>query len=109
MPLMILANVRQQLTRDDAQLALRLVARGSDQELERVEGELRDHGIDAVLDDPRLLVALMEARQGAHASLPLFAYVLVRHALCDAEEPDRGIADYVSSILIHFGMRERAR
>lgn len=106
---MILANVRQRLTRDDAQLALRLVSRGSEDELARAEGELRDHGLDALLDHPRLLPALTEARQAAHASMPLFAYVVVRSALREVEETDRGIADYVASILVHFGVRGRAQ
>jgi hypothetical protein len=105
----ILPNARQMLTRDDAQLALRLVARGSRDALERGEQELRDHGIDVLLDDPRLLPALVESRQAAHASLPLFAYVVVRHALREVEETDRGMADYVASLLVHFGVRERAR
>lgn len=106
---MILANVRQLLTRDDAQLALRLIARGAAAELERAEEILREDGIDGLLDDPRLLPALIEARQAAHASLPFFVYVLVRHALREVEETDRGIADYVASILVHFSERERAR
>lgn len=106
---MILANVRQMLTRDDAQLALRLVARGSADAFEEAETGLREHGIDELLDDPRLLPALIEARQSAHASLPLFAYVVVRNALREVGEGDRGIADYVASLLVHFGLRERAR
>jgi hypothetical protein len=105
---MILANVRHQLTRDDAQLALRLVARGSAEELERVEAQMRDQGIDTVLDDPRLLGGLLGACQGAHASFNLFAYVLVRHALKNVGEGDRSLADYVASILIHFGVRDNA-
>lgn len=105
---MILANVRQQLTRDDAQLALRLVSRNAPDEMERAEGELRDHGIDALLDDPRLAAALLHASQGAHASARLFTYVIVRHALREVDEGDRGLADYVASILLHFGAHRRA-
>ena len=37
---MILANVRQHLTRDDAQLALRLIARGSSDGIEEAETTL---------------------------------------------------------------------
>lgn len=105
---MILANVRQQLTRDDAQLALRLVARGSASAHEEAEATLRDHGIEGLLDDSRLLAALLESRQGAHASYPLFCYVVVRHALRRAGEADRMLADYVASILMHFGLYDRA-
>jgi hypothetical protein len=105
---MILANVRQHLTRDDAQLALRLIARGSSDAIEQGETTLREQGIDALLDDPRLLTGVMAARQGAHASLPLFAYVVVRHALREVGEGDRALADYVASILLHFGLGARA-
>jgi hypothetical protein len=106
--MMIVANVRDQLTRGDAQLALRLLARGSATELDQAESELRDHGIDALLDDPRLLAALLEVRQAAHASWPLFSYVVVRHAMKSVGEGDRVLADYVASILLHFGLRDRA-
>ena len=105
---MILANVRQHLTRDDAQLALRLIARGSNEVIEEGETTLREQGIDGLLDDPRLLAGLKEARQGAHASLPLFAYVVVRHGLREVGEVDRVLADYVASILLHFGLGARA-
>jgi hypothetical protein len=105
---MILANVRQRLTRDDAQLALRLVSRNAPDEMEHAEEELRDHGIDTLLDDPRLASALLHSPQGAHASARLFTYVIVRHALREMGEPDRGLADYVASILLHFGAPHRA-
>jgi hypothetical protein len=105
---MILGNVRASLSRDDAQLALRLVGRESRTELEVAEEILRDQGIDVLLDDPRLLPALIESRVGMNASLPLFCYVIVRHALRNAGEDDRTVADYVAAILLHFGMRDRA-
>jgi hypothetical protein len=105
---LILANIRQGLTRDDAQLALRLLSRGSAAEYTAAEETLRRHGLDALLDDPRLSEALIECRQAAHASLPLFAYVIVRQALRNVHEDDRGISDYVASILVHFALRDNA-
>ena len=105
---MVVANVRQQLGRSDAQLALRLIARGSAAEYEKAEETLRDQGIDALLDDARLLSAILEARQGACASLPMFAYVVMRHAMRSVGEHDRVLTDYVASILLHFGLRQRA-
>jgi hypothetical protein len=105
---MIVADVRRALKRDDAQLVLRLIARGSTSEYERAEGMLRDEGLDALLDDPRLLAGLMESSQGACASYPLFAYVVVRHAMQSVGESDRALADYVASILLQFGLQQRA-
>jgi len=105
---MIRADVRGLLGRDDAQLALRLIARGSHAEYEQLEGRLREQGIDTLLDDPRLLAALVKTGQGAHASFPLFSYVVVRHALRAAGESDATLADFVASILMHFGTRANA-
>lgn len=105
---MILANTRQRLTRNDAQLAMRILASGSSVELTQLESRLADDGIDAVLDDPRLPSALMRSGAGAHASLPLFTYVMVRHALRRLGEGDRGLADYVASIVVHFAARDHA-
>ncbi|HEX6967138.1 MAG TPA: hypothetical protein VF166_15215 [Gemmatimonadaceae bacterium] len=105
---MILANVRASLERDDAQLALRLIAGGSGRELDQAEAALRDGGIDALLDDPRLVAAMLANHLGSHASLPLFCYVIVRHAMRNVGENDRALADYVAAILLHFGIRGRA-
>jgi len=105
---MILANVRSKLGREDAQLAVRLLARGSGRALDNAEARLADEGLDPLLDDPLVLEGLLAARQGAHASLPLFSYVVVRHALRAAGEDGRVMADYVASILLHFGLRQRA-
>lgn len=106
---MIVANVRRTLKRADAQLALRLIGQESQSEYERAEATLRDRGLDELLDDPRLLRGLFERRSGACASYELFSYVVVRHALCGVGERDRVMADFVASILLHFGLRDRAR
>jgi hypothetical protein len=106
---MILADTRHKLSRDDAQLATRILAHDSGEELGVLERRLSDEGIDAILDDPRLPAALIRHPRATNASLSLFAYVMIRHALKQAGETDRGLADYVSSIVIHFGFRDRAR
>jgi hypothetical protein len=108
MTTMILADTRHHLTRNDAELAVRLIARDSGAELADMERVLADRGIDALLDDPRLPAALLQSRQGACASLPLFAYVMVRHALIRLGESERMIADYLAALVMHFGVRDRA-
>jgi hypothetical protein len=105
---MILANTRQLMTRVDAQLAARLVARGSEHTLSEIEDRISDQGIDAVLDDPRLAVAMLELPHAAHASLRLFAYVMIRRAFRGVGEDDRGIADYATSMFVHFALVGRA-
>jgi hypothetical protein len=105
---MILADTRHRLTRDDAQLAARLLAAEYGDDPADIEARIADEGIDTILDDPRLPGALLRQPRGAHASLNLFAYVMVRTALRRAGENDRGLADYVSAIVINFGIRDRA-
>jgi hypothetical protein len=105
---MILANARHRLTREDAQLAVRLVARESSDELQDAQRRLVDEGLDAILDDARLPHALVTSRLGAYASLPLFLYVMVRHTLLKAGERDRGLSDYLAAVMLAFGARGRA-
>lgn len=105
---MIQADLRHTLTRDDAQLALHLVARGSASARDAAEETLRHEGLDALLDDARLLAALTDDARAAHASLPLFVYVLVRHSLRDLGEGERAVADYVASVVVHFADHDRA-
>ncbi len=52
---MILANTRARLTREDAQLVVRLVARGSGRAVAATEETLADKGLDPLLDDAALL------------------------------------------------------
>ncbi|MFN8876345.1 MAG: hypothetical protein ACK5Z1_04070 [Gemmatimonadota bacterium] len=105
---MIVANVRHRLTRNDAQLAMSLIARDSSRERDDAEAALRDAGLDALLDDPRLLEGLVRTPAGAAASWPLFCYVVVRHALRAHAINDRTLADYVAAELEAFAWRDRA-
>jgi hypothetical protein len=105
---MILANARHRLSREDAQLAVRLVARDSSDEMERIQQRLVDEGLDAILDDQRLPAALLHSRLGAYSSLPMFLYVMVRHALLRVGESDRTLSDYLAAVLLAFGARGRA-
>ena len=104
---MILANARQSLSREDAQLAVRLVAQDDAVELDQMRQRLADEGIDAILDDGRLPAALLRSRYGAYASPPLFLYVMVRHALLRAGERDRNMSDYLAAVLLAFGKKGR--
>lgn len=104
---MILANARHLLTREDAQLAVRLVATESESDVADVQQRLVDEGIDAILDDQHLPRALLRSRFGAYASLPLFLYAIVRHALLRAGERDRVLSDYLTAVLLAFGNRGR--
>ncbi|MEX2180899.1 MAG: hypothetical protein WD771_02575 [Gemmatimonadaceae bacterium] len=106
---MILADVRSRLSREDVALVLSLIGQSGGDARSRAEHALEAEGLDAVLDDPALLPALVETPRGGHATLPLFAYVLVRHALLQIGERDRVLADYAAAVVLHFGLRDRAQ
>src|SRR5512140_573781 len=105
---MLVANVRSRITREDAQLALAMLMQAGEDSAGESEARLRDEGLDAILDDPRLLRALMSTRLGSAASEPLFLYVVSRHAMLQSGEDEVMLADYAASILLHFGLRGRA-
>lgn len=105
---MLLGTIRQHLTRNDAQLALHLLARRDPAEREALEAALRDQGIDGLLDHPALGEAIRSQDEGCFASMPLFTYVMVRAALRETDEHDRSIAEFVASIILHFAERDRA-
>jgi hypothetical protein len=77
-------------------------------DLGQLEARLADEGIDAILDDPRLPGLLLRNARAAHASIRLFAYVMIRQALRAEGVTDRGLADYVTSVVVQFGYRDRA-
>jgi len=109
-------DTRRQMTREDAQLAIRLVCRessdasGGGAACERdLQARLANEGLDAVLDDPRLPPALMQDPMAALVSLRLFTYVMVRYVLRRMGEEDRVIGDYAAALVLAFGVRDRSR
>src|SRR5919112_879074 len=104
---MIRANTRGRLTSGDLQLMILLLSRGSAHRRAYVERRLASEGPDALLDSPELLERLLAVRTMLVPSEALFFYVLVRHALRDADVDDRDLADYLAALLLEFGQRDR--
>src|SRR5688500_6829111 len=98
---MIRPNVRASFGRREAELLLAAV--GQDAEERLCEG-----GLDALLDDARVLQALVRGERISTAPAPLVFYVLVRHALLQREIADRQLADYTAAVLLEFALAGRA-
>lgn len=105
---MIRADTRSRLSAHDLQLLVLLLSRGSAVARRRVERKLETEGPDALLDAPELLERLLAVRSLLVPSDHLFFYVVVRHALRRSGLDDRDVADYLASLLIAFGQRDRA-
>jgi hypothetical protein len=93
---MIRPNVRASFGRREAEFLLALAG---------PEGEerLRQEGIDALLDDARVVRTMLKRGGIDLAPAPLVFYLLVRHALLEREIHDRQLADYAASVLLEFG------
>jgi hypothetical protein len=103
---MILPNVRASFGRAEVGAILAAVA-GADSGARRtLDHRLREEGLDALLDDPRTLNAVLTADH--HGSPALVFYLLVRHALLESGLDDRTLADYIAAILLEFGREDRA-
>lgn len=98
---MIRPNVRASFGRREAEILLALAG---------PEGEerLRVEGIDALLDDARLVRQLLKRGGIDLAPAPLVFYLLVRHALLEREIHDRQLADYTAAVLLEFGRIRRS-
>ncbi len=104
---MILPQIRHTFDRTHGQMLADLLGRGDPELREAARARLESEGLDALLDDPRVLNALLAEE---NISLPpsLIFYVLVRQALLERGVGDRATADYVASLLLAFGQGNRA-
>ena len=57
---------------------------------------------DDVLDDPKLVGAIMEEVDKSSISPRLYLYIGLRHFLCKQGLNDRELADYLSTMCVHF-------
>lgn len=105
---MILPNVRAALTPGQVEWVLDLLTRAYERPREHAERRLLEEGLDAVLDDPRTLNALLTGRD-AGAPLGLTFYILIRHALLEGGIDDRVLTDYLAAVLVEFGRGDAAQ
>lgn len=105
---MIRADLRSSLQASDLELVLSVLSRGSSQRRAELEYRLSQEGPDALLDMPELLDRLAAERTVLLPSERLFLYAAMRHFLRASGLDDRNLADYLASLVLAFGERERA-
>lgn len=83
-----------------------LARAGADRDaLERVVSE---RGIDPLLDDPDTFDAVVQERGVSQLPFGLASYILLRRCLLDAGVENRLLADYLTSVFLHFAQGRRA-
>lgn len=105
---MILPDVRDSFGRGEAARLVHMLAeRGED--AEEWHRTLAERGIDPLLDHPVLATAILDDSGVSTLPLEVVSYVILRRCLLDAGVGDRLLADYVTSLFLHFGATGRAQ
>lgn len=99
---MIRANCRQRFTAADFDFIVRTLARSSTESVSLVDLLSDADARDAVLDNPRLVDAILSNPAQLRISSHFYFYVLARHVLQQAGIGDRKLSDYVGSLLETF-------
>jgi hypothetical protein len=99
---MIQANCRARFTAADFQFIVRTLARSPNDDVSLVDLLADEESRDAVLDQPRLVEAILSHGGQLAISSAFYFYVLARHVLRRAEITDRKLCDYVASLLETF-------
>src|SRR5260221_10287598 len=106
---MIKANCRERFTAADFDFVVRTLSRSQRDSVNLVElltdGEVRD----SILDSPRLVESLLADDTPLTISPQLYFYILLRHVLKDTGFGDRGVSDYLASLLETFSQTARLK
>ena len=99
---MIRANCRERFTAADFDFVVRTLARSRIDHVSLIEllGDAETR--DSVLDNPRLVNAILSNTGQLCISSHFYFYVLARHVLRDVGITDRKLCDYVASLLETF-------
>ena len=99
---MITANCRARFTAADFQFIVRTLARSPNESVSLVDLLGDEETRDAVLDQPRLVEAILSQGGQLAISSAFYFYILARHVLRRAGIIDRKLCDYVASLLETF-------
>ena len=99
---MIRANCRERFTATDFDFVVRTLARSQPDHVSLVDLLSDSETRDSVLDNPRLVEAILCNAGQLSISSQFYFYVLARHVLWQAGITDRKLCDYIASLLETF-------
>ena len=99
---MIRANCRERFTAADFDFVVRTLSRSATDHVSLVDLLSDAETRDSVLDNPRLVDAILSNAGHLHISSQFYFYVLARHVLQRAGINDRKLCDYIASLLEAF-------
>src|SRR5688572_6802313 len=104
---MILPTIRASFGRRDAVHLAELLGRHDTELRDAALARLEESGVDSLLDDPRVLNALL-TEPDVNAPPALIFYALARQTLLEGDMDSPELADFVASLLLAFGQAKRA-
>ncbi|MDX1494902.1 MAG: hypothetical protein R3253_12615 [Longimicrobiales bacterium] len=104
---MIMPVIRASFGRSEALQLVELLGRHDAELRDAARQRLEEGGLDDLLDDPRVLNALLTDDE-VRSRPEIFFYVLVRQSMLERGVDDPVAADYVASMLVGFGQSRRA-
>jgi hypothetical protein len=104
---MIKANCRDRFTAADFDFVVRTLGRSENEAVSLVTLLTDADARDTVLDDPKLVHAVLEPSAALSISPQLYFYILIRHVLKETGLNDRTVSDYVASLLENFSQTAR--
>jgi hypothetical protein len=94
---------RQQITAEDADRIADILCTSKADRAPLIDLLRTDPGIrDDILDDPKLIGAVMEIEDKSWLSPSLYFYIGIRHYLVRHDLKDRDLADYLGTMCVHF-------
>jgi hypothetical protein len=99
---MIRANCRARFIAADFDFVVRTLARSATDHVSLVDLLSDSETRDSVLDNPRLIDAILSNAGQLQISSQFYFYVLARHVLRQAGIVDRKLCDYIASVLETF-------
>ena len=99
---MIRANCRERFTAADFDFVVRTLSRSATDHVSLVDLLSDADTRDSVLDNTRLVNAILSNAGNLHISSQFYFYVLARHVLQRAGIRDRKLCDYIGSLLETF-------
>jgi hypothetical protein len=106
---MIKANCRDRFTAADFEFVVQTLSRSGGDAVSLVELLTDADARDAILDNPRLVEAILSSEAALRISPQLYFYVLTRHVLKRTGLNDLALTDYVASLLETFSQTARMR
>ncbi len=106
---MIKANCRDRFTAADFDFVVKALAASEKDSVSLGELLTDEEARDSILDHPRLFQTILEDGAPLSISPQLYFYILIRHVLKETGLNDRGMSDYVASLLERFSQTARMK